>query len=309
MKSASNIITENGSRYGLFQHPIFLLLITGTLIGFNFPLGKIGSSAGVSPMVWALLVSLGASLTLLPFLIAKRRLKKLSRAMLRYIVISALISFVAPNLLLFSVIPHVGSGYAGLMFALSPVFTLSVAVMFQLKGPRLTGIFGIIFGLIGAAIVALTRGTAPEAPQYIWIIAALLVPMSLACGNVYRTLDWPDDASPDELAFWSHSFAVVVFLGLLLVTKGTLPVAELTLAPWAALAQALVAGMTFPVFFRLQQNGGPVLLSQIGYVAAAVSLIAATVVLDEHYGFMTWIGAGVIAIGIATTILSQIKGA
>ena len=81
---------------------------------------------------------------------------------------------------------------------------------------------------------------------------------------------------------------------------------ELALAPLAALAQVLVAGMTFPLFFRLQQKGGPVLLSQIGYVAAAVGLIAATFLLGEQYSLMTWVGAAVIAFGVVITIVAQI---
>ncbi|MBL4905968.1 MAG: DMT family transporter [Sneathiella sp.] len=305
----SNVLgrTINPPQAGLGQNSAILLLVTGTLIGFNFPLGKIGSSAGISPLLWAMIVSLGASALLFPVLLAKRKLSLPKGRTIRYVIISGLISFVIPNLLLFSVIPHVGSGYAGLMFALSPVFTLFLAMMFRLKGPKITGMAGIALGLVGAAIVAFTRGSEPEAPQLMWIIAALLVPMALACGNVYRTLDWPTDASPDALAFWSHSFSVGIFLLLLLGAEGTIPVGDLMNAPWAALAQVLVAGMTFPVFFRLQQIGGPVLLSQIGYVAAAVGLIAATVLLDEQYSAMTWMGAAIIASGIGITVYSQIK--
>jgi len=293
---------------GVVQSPAFLLLVTGTLIGFNFPLGKIAGDAGISPMVWAMMVSFGASALLLPVLVAKRRLVVPNGRMVRYVIISALISFVIPNILLFSVIPHAGAGYTGLMFALSPVFTLALAVMFRLKTPSRIGLIGIAIGLIGAVIVSVTRGSAPEAPPVIWIIAALLIPMALACGNIYRTLDWPDNALPDVLAFWSHGFSVTVFLFLLLITQGSLPVGELALAPLAALVQVLVAGMMFPVYFRLQQKGGPVLLSQIGYVAAAVGLITATLLLGEQYSSMTWAGAAVIAFGIVITIMAQITG-
>jgi len=38
------------------QNPIFLLLVTGTLIGFNFPLGKIAGDANISPVLWAMIV-------------------------------------------------------------------------------------------------------------------------------------------------------------------------------------------------------------------------------------------------------------
>ncbi|MFD2204171.1 DMT family transporter [Kiloniella antarctica] len=303
--SSENTAKPSGS--GVMQSSAVLLLLTGTMIGFNFPLGKIAGDAGVSPMLWALLVSLGASGMLLPVLLVKRQLSLPRGRTLRYVVISGLISFVLPNLLLFSVIPHAGSGYTGLMFALSPVFTLSLAVLFRMKTPSILGIAGITTGLIGAVIVSITRGSAPEAPDLIWIGAAILIPVALACGNIYRTIDWPEDAQPNVLAFWSHAFSVAVFIVLLLITNGSLPINELAFAPTAAAAQIIIAGLTFPVFFKLQQKGGPVLLSQIGYVAAAVGLITATFILGESYSLMTWVGAGVIACGIAITVVAQIK--
>ena len=127
----------------------------------------------------------------------------------------------------------------------------------------------------------------------------------LICHRRSHTLDWPPGTSPDVLAFWSHGFSALVFVALMLVAQGRVPFGDLMRVPGAALSQAIAAGLTFPVFFRLQLAGGPVLLSQIGYVAAAVGLIAATVFLGERYSAATWAGAGVIAIGIAITIWAQ----
>lgn len=289
----------------LVQSPAVLLLITGTLIGLNFPLGKMAGEAGVSPLSWALLISLGASLTLLPILVVTRKLALPPSRVLRYTLISALVSFVTPNLLLFTVIPHTGAGYAGLMFALSPVFTLLFASLSGMKVPGRLGRTGIAVGLAGASLVSFTRGANPDGPGLEWLLAAIAIPVALAAGNVYRTLDWPEGASPNVLAFWGHTFSSAVFLALLLLTRGTLPINEIAPAAGVALVQVLVAGMTFPAFFRLQQKGGPVLLSQIGYVAAAVGLIGATLFLGERYHATTWLGAGVIAIGLAITIVAQ----
>ena len=296
-----------GGSASLLTSPSVLLLVTGTLIGFNFPLGKIAGEAVVSPMLWAMLLSVGASVLLFPFLLVKGHLRLPRGRLVRYIIVSALISFVLPNILLFSVIPHVGAGYAGLMFALSPVFTLTMAALFRMRTPSRLGLVGIAFGLVGAVVVSITRGAAPEAPPLLWLLAALAVPFTLACGNIYRTLDWPEGALPDVLAFWSHGFAVLLFIGLLLFTDGAVPLSQLESVPWAALAQCLCAGLTFPVFFRLQQKGGPVLLSQIGYVAAAVGLAAGTLLMGESYSLTTWAGAAVIGIGIAVTVWAQIR--
>lgn len=292
----------------LLKNPVVLLITVGVLVGFFFPLGKLASEAGISSIAWAMIVSLGAVTILLPWLIIKRRFSLPRGQTLRYAIFAGILSFVIPNLLLFSVIPYVGSGYTGLMFALSPVFTLFLAVLFKLKGPKLFGILGIVIGLIGAAIVTTTRGIGPSAASNFWIILALLIPIALACGNVYRTVAWPKKASPDDLAFWSHVCAIVIFLILLVLTHNLeKSYTLLTLSPWLTFCQALIAGITFPIYFRLQRYGGPVLLSQVGYIAAAVGLIIATLFLNEQYSLMTWIGAAIILVGIAATIKSQIK--
>jgi drug/metabolite transporter (DMT)-like permease len=57
----------------------------------------------------------------------------------------------------------------------------------------------------------------------------------------------------------------------------------------------------FAFFFRLQLVGGPVYLSQIGYVAAAVGLVIGVVFLDESYALLTWLGAAIIALGVSIT--------
>ena len=61
----------------------------------------------------------------------------------------------------------------------------------------------------------------------------------------------------------------------------------------------------FAFFFRLQAVGGPVYLSQIGYVAAAVGLVSGTLFLDEQYLLLTWAGTAIIVAGVAITTKAQ----
>ena len=58
-------------------------------------------------------------------------------------------------------------------------------------------------------------------------------------------------------------------------------------------------------FFRLQSVGGPVYLSQIGYVGAAVGLVSGMLFLGEHYRLLTWIGALIIVAGVLMTTRAQ----
>ncbi len=86
---------------------------------------------------------------------------------------------------------------------------------------------------------------------------------------------------------------------------GQFPIETLAFAPWAAVAQSIASAGMFALFFRLQAVGGPVYLSQIGYVAAALGLISGTLFLGEHYPPLTWIGAFVICVGVAMTTRAQ----
>jgi drug/metabolite transporter (DMT)-like permease len=89
------------------------------------------------------------------------------------------------------------------------------------------------------------------------------------------------------------------------------------MAPAVSLLTYLLSGLIvlqigvsttmFLMFFQLQHIGGPTYLSQIGYVAAAVGLFIGATYLRENYPLSVWIGAGVVAIGIAVSTWSGLK--
>jgi len=289
----------------LMESASFLLLATGTLLGLILPLGKIAAQAGIPPAMWTFLFSASAGVILFAVLLLRGKSLGFSGGRARYYVCTAIISYALPNLLILSAIPRLGAGFTGIMYTLSPVITLVISMGFGLRRPNALGIGGIVVGFIGAILVALTRGEVGKAADPLWVAAALLIPVFLACGNVYRTLDWPKNSDPTELAAGSHlASAIMLFAGILLFTGG-FPVETFALAPWAATAQAIASAGMFALFFRLQAVGGPVYLSQIGYVAAALGLISGTLFLGEHYPLLTWIGAAVIAVGVAMTTRAQ----
>ena len=165
---------------------------------------------------------------------------------------------------------------------------------------------GIAVGFVGALMVALTRGEAGQPAALFWVVIGLLIPVSLAGGNIYRTFDWPKDAGPIELAVGSHLAAAACCWSACCSLDG----GSARSAIWPAcrcwsLAQIASASAMFVFFFRLQAVGGPVYLSQIGYVAAAVGLFSGTLFLGERYQLLTWMGAAIIAVGVVMTTKAQ----
>ncbi len=288
--------------------PVALLLGTGSLIGATFPLGKLAAQAGVPPAPWAWCIATGAGVLLLAWAAAARRPVPAAGRFLRYYAAAAVLSFVAPNLLIFACIPRLGAGFTSVTLALSPVLTLGLAALLRLRRPDRLGVAGIAVGLAGALTIALSRGEAGRSADPAWAALALLIPVLLAAGNVYRTVDWPEGADPLALAAGSNLGAAGMLLAATLAFDGPAGIASLANAPGLVGVQAVANAAMLALFFRLQQAGGPVFLSQIAYVAAAVGLVSGTVLLGERYGAATWGGALVAVAGVALVTWSQARG-
>ena len=285
--------------------PGVLLVITGTLLGLTFPLGSLAVDAGVSPVVWAWLISAGSAVCLSGICLVLRCGVSLDGTSLRYYFLLGAISLAIPNVLTFLAIPRLGSGYTGLMFTLSPVFTLALSALWRVRVPSGLGVVGIALGFAGAFIVAFTRGEVGQPASLLWVGLALCIPVSLAIGNLYRTMAWPSGAHPLSLATGTNAAsAILLFIVIAIDSTASLP-GGLIVHAAVSIPAVIAATAMFTMFFRLQQVGGPTYLSQIGYVGAAVALLCGTWFLHERYSIITWSGATLIVVGVLVSVRAQ----
>lgn len=282
------------------NHPLFLLLVTGAMLGLNFPLGKLALARGIDPLVWSMLISLLPGLVLLAVLLVREG-SIWHWHEVPFAVLAGLAAYVIPNILTFSVIPHIGSGLASLTFALSPVMTALLSLLLGVRPPRPQLLLGVALGFAGAVLIALARDGLKLGDEAHWLFLAFAIPVSLACGNVYRTARWPESMSSLHMAAAATVMSGIMLAALVLVLRGPRAMLVLAEMPGLSALQAAISLAQFLVFFRLQWIGGPTYLSQIGYVAAAIGLGAGVMVLDETYPALVWAGAGAIAAGVVVS--------
>src|SRR5437868_2471892 len=115
----------------LWNSALGLLIVAGGLLGLALPFGKMATQAGVPGMLWAFVVSCGAGSVLLVGLLLKRVHLPLTAHRLRYYFIAAALSYAVPNFMLFTAIPHLGAGYAGIMYTISPIVTLMMSLVLR----------------------------------------------------------------------------------------------------------------------------------------------------------------------------------
>ncbi|HCN17703.1 MULTISPECIES: DMT family transporter [Psychrobacter] len=287
--------------------PFICLLVGGALIGISTNLAKYAGEVGVTPLAFLFWSITGAAVILWVIAFIRQELPPLSARSFEYYFVAALISVAGSNLLLFSAIPHVGAGFVALIISLPPLLTYLGALTLRMERFSIIRALGVAAALMGAGVLAIRKFSAPDASIF-WIVIALCGPVLLAIGNIYRTLRWPDKASPNALAP-----GMLMAAALLLLMFSALPNFSVTvpIKEWLPLGvitiQAGVFAGQFLLLFVLQKTGGPVLLSLLGSVGAVVGVPVAIFLQGESPPAGLFLGASLIALGVALVTWGGVK--
>lgn len=287
--------------------PLICLLVGGALLGISTNVAKYAGEIDLSPLAFLFWSIAGAATILLVIALLRHELPPLNKRSFEYYFISALVSVAGSNLLFFSAIPHVGAGFVALIISLPPLLTYLGALALGMERFQTVRALGVAAALAGAGVLAARKFSAPDASVF-WILIALCGPVLLAIGNLYRTLRWPEGASPNALAP-GMLIAAVVLLGatsilpdfsLTVPLGGFLPLGLITL-------QAFIFAGQFQLLFLLQKTGGPVLLSLLGSVGAIVGVPVAVFLQGESPPDGLILGASLIALGVALVTWGGMK--
>jgi len=277
-----------------------LLLAVGLTIGAIVPLGRVAAGHGVPPIAYVFWFALGGGLFCLALTRAGGLRLPSDRRHLGYYFVAGVLSLALPHGLVVVVVPHIGAGLASVLYILPAPMTYSMALALGLERARAMRLAGLTLGLAGALLLVGPRSSLPDPAMAGWLLLGLGVPVSLAVANIFRTVAWPGDTPPLALATGMLLTTAVLLFGAMAMTGtfyGPLPVRHA--GDVAVLAQAALAGPSYLLFFRLQQRGGPVYLSQIGYVITAVGVVAGAVAFEEAFTLWMWLAIGLMAVGLA----------
>lgn len=281
---------------------VALLFAAGLGIGLVFPLSKLASISGISPLAYIGWSALGASVVLFLLAWLTGSSVRFKAPNVRYAMVAGALTYAIPFGTLAFVVGRLGSGIPAIFQSLTPLFTLALVSLLRME--RLGGfrIAGLILGFAGVLLIILWRDPlALEEASAVWFAAALVTPLALACGNIYRSYAWPVGEKPVTLAAMTFAAAALLTLGL----QGFLDFGEanritLVREAWPVIAgQSLASGLGYFLFFRLQQAGGPIYLSQISYVNTAVGVVSAAIFFGEPIGAATILAVVLIFAGIA----------
>ncbi|MBN9670139.1 DMT family transporter [Roseibium aggregatum] len=293
----------------LLENPFVLLMVVGGLLAVATVFAKAAPAVGWHPLAllqWSVLGGAGALFAVTSMFGARKDTEDRKSApgwkgrMMLYLTVSGLL-FIAPNMIAVVAASKVGAGFVALSYAFPLVLTYGFAVFLRLERFQIVRAAGVVFGLAGGLLLALS-GAKLSGEASLWSLIAMAIPVFLAVGNIYRTVQWPENARPVDLAL---GMMLVGFLGLA-VFNGLMGIPERPLvwnreAVGLLAAQIVVFTLQYGLYFRLQKTAGPVYLSQIGSVAAVTGLGLGYLVFSEVPGLgqlmaVLAVGAGIVLV-------------
>lgn len=285
---------------------LLLLIVSGILTAGVFIAGKQASSEQLSPGMILFWQMSGGALVVWVASWITGKFPIWDWAHLRYYLLGGLLGISLPYVLAFTVLRELQVGIVGLLTALSPVVTYAFARLLGIEPGNLLRLSGLFVGLIGVVLLIKPEGSMDVSTHGWYLLLALGIPVSLAAANIYRSQFWP-----------AGSGAMPLVTGMLTVQGVGLFVINLLLgnfidllprmegAGYLLLALGTMAGISYLTSFKLLQVGGPVYLSQMGYVITAVTLLVGIVMWNEVYDQRDLLSIGCILSGILLTTLTS----
>lgn len=287
-----------------------LLLVLALIWGTSFILMKKGLAVFSALELGATRVSV-AALLLLPF--ALREVKQVERSRFKWLALSGTVGTLVPAFLFAYAETRLASGLAGVLNALTAVFTLLIGAL--LFGQRLTGlrVLGIALGLVGTVVLMLLGGSGgaatPSGEGNAWYglyIVAATLGYGLSVNVIKRHLT--------GLAPLTMTAVLLLLIGgpaLAYLLLGTAFLHKLAVVPGAwpafgyiALLAALSTALAMVLFNRLIKQSTALFAASSTYLIPVVALGWGA--LDGE-AFNLWHGVGMVIILLGVLIIHRAK--
>jgi drug/metabolite transporter (DMT)-like permease len=285
---------------------LILLIVSGILAAGVFITGKQASHEQVPALLILFWQMSGGALVVWAMSWPSRKFPVWDRTHIRYYLVGGLLGVSLPYVLAFIVLPVLQVGTVGLLTALSPVVTYAMARLLGNERGNPVRLLGLVMGLSGVVLLVMPHDAIDISGDWRYMLLALGIPVTLAASNIYRSRYWPagSEAMPLVVGMLSVQGVCLFFVNFFIGNFSD--VTSVTQDTGLILTVlGLMAGASYLSSFNLLKVGGPVYLSQMGYVITLVTLLAGIVIWDEHYNSNDVLSMGLILLSVLLMTLTQ----
>jgi drug/metabolite transporter (DMT)-like permease len=288
--------------------PATLVIVGGIAFGSLFAANKMAIDAGFPFIAYTFWQSLFAGLALLIVALVRSDAPKLTVPHLRQYLLMSTLGVVIPVLVLTFIADKLPAGVVTLTVGLAPALTYVFAFALRREGLRWLSVGGVVLGFASILLIVLPEQSLSASGAAIWMILALVVPVSIATNIMVIAYLRPPETSTVSLVCGLMLSAAAITFGVMLVSGGVYGFWNVSgpgmwAMSWAAGGQviAFVGGVEA---IRLV---GPVYVSQMNYVTVGAGFLWALALFNEALSAWVWAALVVMLVGLALTNLGAAR--
>lgn len=277
-----------------------LLLFMGAAWGLSLSTMKLAGEAGGHPFgmaLWMVTVS-GSMLLITSLFLFRPTWPRLS--VLRFSFICGACGVAFPAIALFSAAQHLPAGVVALAFAVMPLLTYGLSVVFRVEAGQASRLFGVALGLGAMLFVVVPKGALPSPDAASWVCLTLLASLSMAFENFYAGGFRPENARSLQLSCGRQLGGVVLLTPLVAATGTAVPLftawGELQ---WMTSVSGILSGLAYTALLTVIRTSGPVFASQSAYIITLAGVAWGMLIFQERHSLFVWIALSMTLLAIA----------
>lgn len=287
--------------------PFVLLLLIGVAWGTMFSLIKIAVTGGITPLAYLFWFTLGSGILLLIIGAIRRKRPPLTRAHIRFYVMTAMCRLVLANTILYTVQKKIPVGVMAVIMATVPIFTYAMSVAAGIERYMLLRFLGIMCSFTGVVLIIGPRGSLPDPSLTWWVLFGLAAPFLHALSYILLSEDRrPKGSDSVTLA------AGILCTASLLVLPVALAVGDLHLlwppfsnAELALIVHMVLAAFNFYIIFELIRIAGATFMTQANFLSVGFGVMFGMLIFGETHSVWVWAAIGLTVAGLALVNMRQ----
>ncbi len=292
---------------GLGRAGALALLITmGSLWGLQFAMLKLAAQGGHSDINILMLTLVLLSIIFSTILIVRRELFSVNGKRLVFLVVTAMLGYVAPLAAALQAAPHIPAGILTMLASLAPVITILVAIVLRTEAVSLRRLAALILGACAVLMVFSPELDIRGLGMSQWLAVALVVPLCYGVESVYIAANWPKGMTTLQAITGETLIATLLIVPFFAVYG------EPVTLQWAwsdtvvAISVFVLAGVFESlIYLYLIRTTGGVFVSFGAFVSLFAGIAWGMVLFSEAHSLMVWAAVAILCIALVLAGLDR----
>ena len=179
---------------------LILVLVQGAAWGAQFSMLKLAILGGYDEITVLFIALILITISYFMVVLIRRSLFRLTKEILIFFGVTAILGYVVPLLAVLYAAPYLPAGIMTLIACLTPVVTISVALLFRTEKVSVGRVIAVILGMIATVLVLAPELTLPGLGAVKWMILICLVPLCYGVESIYVAARWPANLDAWQVA-------------------------------------------------------------------------------------------------------------